>query len=704
MFRAARTPEQTKTPVPYASRYAAGYGGGLFAPSGDEAQLRAMGGNGTLFAIVDAYATAMSGVEWGLYRSLPPGAAEGTERQPAPGHPALELWDYINAHYDQPLFVATITQHLELVGTGFAVVVKFGSLPVEIWPVMPHRMEPVPHPEKFIAGWIYHGPSGERIPLANDVVIRMVRTPCPWDPFRGMGAVQTIMTDLYGASAASEWHRKFFANSARPDGIVEVPNSLSDPEFDEMNLRWKEAHQGVNNAHRVAFLEHGATWKPAGYSPHDMQFVELRRADAENIREAFRMSETVLGRGETLNRATAEAQMFQFAATHVVPRLESVWKKGFLNGRLLPMYGPTGRGVEFDYISPVPEDKEAKDRNIVATSAAYKNFVDAGVDGSDPEMLRHLGLPAMKQAPKPEPAPPPAPPPALPAAEPAEPEARLAIAAHQHGHARTPRLAIAAAGQGEDDEPDGEPDLSGVLDDLNAALDQLEKDYQPILERQIDSLADQIEQAIEDRLVDDATAVSGIAVPPELLGEEELQKAMDLMATAAAARAASETAAEDVELDEDDLYQQVEEDTAEIADLATAVAGTVAGGLALSAATEALRLWSPGVTGRTVAGQVRAFLRALKGSGRMAAFGAALHRATNLGRGAAFTVALQVKPEGRAIASEQNDRQRCFPCGTFDGHVFSSIDAAQAMYGGGGYPGCLGKGRCRGVYYLDWSG
>lgn len=714
---------EAKLPVPLTSSH----GGGLsrlLAPSGDEAQLKAMGGNGTLFAIIDAYTTAMAGTDWHLYEKLPAGAPEDAKRPVVDVHPALDLWNHPTGlptpdwqpPYDQSLFVATLTQHLELVGVAYAVVVKIGRLPYELWPVLPHRVEPVPDPNRLIAGYLYHGPDGQTVPLGTGDVIRMVRTPCPWDQLRGVGAVQTVLRRLQSAAAAEEWHRQFFLNSARPDGVITVPVSLGPTEWEEFQQRWKETHQGVLNAHRVAILEHGAEWKPTAYSPHDMQFVELDRLDSEKIREAYRMSETVLGRGETLNRATAEAQMFQFAANHVVPRLKAVWKKGFLNGRLLPMYGPTGVGVEFDFVSPVEEDKEARDRNIVAQSTAYKNYVDAGVDPADEAMLRHLGLPKMTMAPKPEP-------PALPPTstrqstpvEPASARLELVLSApgwdtaalapahtsnghghHHNGHGRQVRPALPRAADDDEDVPD----LSGVRTDLEAALKRLDRAYQPTLDQQIDSLVQQVEEAID---ADDLDALKAISIPDDLHGADVVQRALEDMARTAADRAVDEVAAEDVTVDPDDVAEELE-GVSELGVVAAATAAAVAASLALSAVREARRLYRPGVDGAEVAGRVRTYLEEeLAGAGREAEFGGELQRATNLGRVSVFTVALRVRPNGIITAHEQNDLRTCPRCAEINGHVFPEIESAMLLYGGGGYVDCQGKWRCRGTIHISWS-
>jgi phage portal protein BeeE len=70
------------------------------------------------------------------------------------------------------------------------------------------------------------------------------------DPYRGLSPVLSILPDLDTSRYAAEWSRAFFINSAQPGGIIEVPQPLSDPDFDQLRDRWNEQHKGVGNAHR----------------------------------------------------------------------------------------------------------------------------------------------------------------------------------------------------------------------------------------------------------------------------------------------------------------------------------------------------------------------------------------------------------------------------------------------------------------------
>jgi HK97 family phage portal protein len=381
-----RVTAQTNTPVPFASR-AQSYALGGFGRRGTTAELESMGSVSTLFAIVNRTAKAEAQVDWKLFRKAKSGKDE--DRVEVTSHAALDLWNRPNAFYTQSVFVEAGAQHKQLTGEQWWIIARDerSPIPLELWPVRPDRMRPVPDPEKFISGYMYTGPNGEQVALRIEDVI-FIRTPHPTDPYRGIGPVQALLTDLDAVRYSAEWNRNFFLNSAEPGGIIEVPNALSDPDFDQLRERWNEQHRGVANAHRVAILEHGV-WKDRKYSQRDMQFVELRHVGQEIIREAFGFPKPMLGTVDDVNRANADAGEVMFARWLCVPDLEAV--KDALNNQLLPLFG--ARDLEFDFENPVPEDRELAAKELAAKAAAVRELVDAGVYG--PEALEAVGLPVM---------------------------------------------------------------------------------------------------------------------------------------------------------------------------------------------------------------------------------------------------------------------------------------------------------------------
>lgn len=372
-------------------RYSSGRSSGVpfISRNGRSQQMRAMESVSTLFSVVDSIANSVSQVEWHLWRTAPSGRKEDREMVTTP-HAALNVWNKPNPFFTRQEFVETFVQHLELTGES-EWLVDWGPFraagPLELWPIMPDRMEPVPHPEEFLAGWIYKGPDGEKVPLDLDEVIQL-RRPHPNNMHRGLSAVSTLFDVIGSSKAAEEYNRAFFENSAEPGGIIEIEKHLQDEEFNELRDRWNDQHKGVSKAHRVAILEQGK-WKDRTVSMRDMQFVQLHIASRNQIEEAWRIHPHIMGRAENVNRANAEAADATYAQRLVVPRLERI--KQALNFDFLPMFGTSGQGVEFDYDNPVPADRQTEANELTAKTNAAAALVNAGYEPAG--VLSAMGLP-----------------------------------------------------------------------------------------------------------------------------------------------------------------------------------------------------------------------------------------------------------------------------------------------------------------------
>lgn len=392
-------------PVPLtsvASRFAQAMGGG---PNNAVAQMQAMGTVGTLFGIVNRTSNGTAKVNWRLYRSNRKG-----ERTEVTAHAALDLWAKPNPFAARQEFVETFQQHLDLTGEAWWVIGRDerSSLPLELWPIRPDRMAPVPHPTEFISGFVYRGWDGQLIPLGLDEVIQL-KMPNPMDPYRGMGPVQAILAVADSRRYSIEWNRNFFINSAEPGGFVKFDKSLSDPEFARWQERWREQHKGVARAHTVGILEN-AEWVERKFTQRDMQFAQMVDVSGELMMEAFGIHKASLGRSDDVNLANALAARWLMADDIVVPRLDRI--KGALNGKLLPLYDPDPL-LAFDYDDPRPTDEDSTNNSRDSRVAAAMAIIGAGGDWD--ETLAQFELPDIPRTTTPQPALPPGQPqPALP--------------------------------------------------------------------------------------------------------------------------------------------------------------------------------------------------------------------------------------------------------------------------------------------------
>ncbi len=341
-----------RTPVPLSNDK-------LFLPVDDapsrsmETYLGAMGAQSTLFAIIDRLATSVAATGWGLYREGTRDLEKHTGGQEIDRHPALSVWNKPNRHMTRTELVETEQQHFELVGEKWILMARSESLPngppMELWPVRPDRMSPVPHKTEFISGYSYKV-GREVFPLGLDEVLYNKR-PNPLNPYRGLAPIGSLLPDIEGDAAAAAFNTNYFRNGAEPGGVLQIPDMLSDADFETLNERWNQSHRGVRNAHRVAIMEMGE-YKPTRVSFRDMQFEQLRRYSRQSMLIAYGMPKALLGDVEDVNRANAEAAEVVFSRWLLVPRLNR-WRT-MLNDDFLPAFGSVGQGWVFDYNDPVP--------------------------------------------------------------------------------------------------------------------------------------------------------------------------------------------------------------------------------------------------------------------------------------------------------------------------------------------------------------
>lgn len=640
----------------------------LLTNAGMTSQLQAMGAVGTLFSIVNRISNAVSRPDWNLYREP---RTENGERTKVQRHVVLDLFQKWTPFHTRQESLEALQQHIELTGEGWIVISRhpdprFHTLPLEMWVIRPDRMAPVPHPDLFISGYVYTGPNGERVPLDVDEVI-FFRMPNPLDPFRGMGAVQSILLELESASAVAQWNRNFFLNSAEPGGIIEVPNSLSDPQFQKLRDRWNEQHRGVARAHRVAILEHGK-WIERKYTQRDMEFVGLRNLSRELIREAFGIPKFAVGDVEDINRATASAAAAWFDEQLTVPRLERL--KGGFNEDLLPMFGEASvSGLTLDYESPVREDEEAENAERDSKVNAAVALINTG-KFKPAAVLDAFDLPEIEEAevqPVPD------------ALDPAMPELLAAPAAR-----RVSARVVAAI------EPGELPDIQHVQRAWDLALEALLTQWTQVEGAWKSDLVAQVRQAVL-RQDQGALAVLSVRYPE---AADLLELAMTVVANEAGQGVAQEAASQGVDVTVPIITMGA------MGALAMSIVTMMGKTLSISAGREALRIMGNGTPTDSVVTQVQTHLDELTDAQPRLYLGNALTNAQHHGRMMTYLAA----PTAAYYASEQLDKNTCGPCKDVHGKWLGNnlLEEVPLTYPTGGYIGCLGRARCRGMVVAIW--
>lgn len=348
----------------------------------------------TLLSVVDLISGDVAAVGWDLYRGQVPSSMDYDTETAQPlnrnQHLAVKLWHQPNDFMTGMHLRTVAAWHFDAVGEAW-VVCQYNALgiPESFWPVRPDRMFPTTDAGKYLVGYVYRGPSGERIPLELNEVLRITR-PHPLDPHRGIGPVPALMLPLTTSLTSQQWIQAFYTNDATPGGMIQLGKDepISDSDWDTLRTRWNEQHRGVNRAHRVGILEIGE-FVPTVIDLKKLQMTEMRHLTRDQVLEAYRIHKHMMGIADDVNRAAALAADDTYAR-RILGRRVRYWFE-FANGPYLRCFGATGRNVFWLPDNFIREDEEAENAERDSVAAAFKAYVDAGVPIE--QAAEMLGLP-----------------------------------------------------------------------------------------------------------------------------------------------------------------------------------------------------------------------------------------------------------------------------------------------------------------------
>jgi len=211
--------------------------------------------------------------------------------------------------------------------------------------------------EQYDESEIDHNLGGSRLIAAAD----MLAVPgLSFDGRIGQSTVWLARQTLGLALATEKFGAKYFANYARPGGILTLPVNLKDDAKEAAKRSWQEA-QGGENSHRVAVMPPGFEWKPMSNNPEESQTIETRRHVRSEICAILHVPPHMVGDVDK-GRANTEQLAQEFIQYALQPWLTAIkleWKR-----KLFP---PTSRGknpyfVDFDLSDMLRPDAASREK------------------------------------------------------------------------------------------------------------------------------------------------------------------------------------------------------------------------------------------------------------------------------------------------------------------------------------------------------
>lgn len=308
-------------------------------------------------------------------------------------HPVLALMSRPNQAQARAELLEALYGQLLLSGNGYLEAVGLGDgVPVELHVLRSERMRLVPGSDGWAAAYEYAvGGRKHRFDMTGDLApICHIRSFHPQDDHYGFSPMQAAATAVDVHNSASRWSKALLDNAARPSGAIiykggDGQQSMTNDQFERLQVEMEAHHQGARNAGRPMLLEGGLDWKPMGFSPSDMEFQKTKEAAAREIAQAFGVPPMLLGiPGDATYANYAEANRAFYRLT-VLPMAGKVL--GSVSHWLSELSGEAVKlSADLDQISALAVEREAQWARV-----AKADFLSAA------EKRVLLGLPAEAQ-------------------------------------------------------------------------------------------------------------------------------------------------------------------------------------------------------------------------------------------------------------------------------------------------------------------
>ena len=285
-----------------------------------------------VYACVRILSETIASLPLHVYRYTEGGKAKDTE------HVLYTLLhDEPNPDMTSFVFRETLMSHLLIWGNAYSQILRDRSGQViGLYPLLPDQMS-VHRSEKGKLFYVYNryeedNPNFQEkgsIVLSQEEVLHI-----PGLGFDGLIVYSPIALakNAVGMTlACEEYGASFFGNGANPGGVLEHPGILKDPA--KVRDSWNAVYQGTRNAHKVAVLEEGMSYKQIGIPPEEAQFLETRKFQINEIARLFRIPPHMVGDLEKSSFSNIEQQSLEFVKYTLDPwvvRFEQALKKSLL--------------------------------------------------------------------------------------------------------------------------------------------------------------------------------------------------------------------------------------------------------------------------------------------------------------------------------------------------------------------------------------
>lgn len=286
-----------------------------------------------VYACVARRSMGLAQIEFKLYRLKKNGDIEELIE-----HELLELLYRVNPEMTKYNFIQLSVIYRDLLGASPWVLSKVNEndkYPSNIYIARPEYFKVQKDKDGQSIGYTYEIGSFKKTYSRDEVIF--LKNYNPKNPDKGIGVIEAVRMSAENDDYILQSNSNLLKNNARPSGFLELAGNANKETIKRLKKEFKNKYQGYENAYDVQVLEGGMKFKPVSLPPKDLDFIESRKMNRDEILSIFGVPKPVLGVFEDVNRASALAAEYAFNKWTLEPLATEMIEQ--LNEFLVPKFG-----------------------------------------------------------------------------------------------------------------------------------------------------------------------------------------------------------------------------------------------------------------------------------------------------------------------------------------------------------------------------
>jgi HK97 family phage portal protein len=261
---------------------------------------------------------------------------KGGDWEADPNHDLQKLIDRPNPAYDFSDMMRRAVFAMDLSGDAYLSKVRNdGKRLIEIWPLIPDKMDIYPSRDRMISYYMYRHNSVSAKLLVSDVL--HLKYAHPGDLYYGLPPLQAAARAVDIDEEGEKWQKTSLQNMAVPPSAVVMEGDITQTQYDQTK-QWVAEQSGPENARKPWVLAN-AKWQSLAQSAVDLDFIMGRKMTREEICSAFSVPPPLVGLYENATLANIQTAR------------EILWREG-----LIPVLDEIQGQMNLQLASEYPED------------------------------------------------------------------------------------------------------------------------------------------------------------------------------------------------------------------------------------------------------------------------------------------------------------------------------------------------------------